>query len=265
MEDNNFEECKTLDEMINHLKESKRVVFNEINEEEAKEILYKHNYINVITPFKYKFAKKEKGILIKECGKHIYEKEIDFYEYFEYHKKEREPYITIFRNIINFETPFKSITSFETINFYQLNNEYTFNDFIDTIVQQINLEIGKTGEKDSLINKMNHLKDTIKKTNSIYLLFDRLSLTEILTIFRFIDKKIKSKIFRILLDNNLTFNINNIDDFEKTIKKIISIRNCVCHSNSLEILKRYYKPENKELRKDTDNGIYRNLIEKLSR
>ena len=90
---------------------------------------------------------------------------------------------------------------------------------------------------------MNSLKDTNKRTNSVYLLFDRLSLTDILTIFYFIDKKTKSKIFSILLENNLTFDINNIDNSENTIKKIISIRNCVCHSNSLEILKRYYKPE----------------------
>lgn len=51
--------CKkalTVQEQIDYLKTNKRVTFNEINEDTAKKILLKYNYVNVITPFQKKFC-----------------------------------------------------------------------------------------------------------------------------------------------------------------------------------------------------------------
>lgn len=51
-----YKPAKTLDEQIKYLKENKRVCFNIIDEKHAKDILFKYNYINIITPFKHHFA-----------------------------------------------------------------------------------------------------------------------------------------------------------------------------------------------------------------
>ena len=46
-----YKPAKTLDEQIKYLKENKKVCFNIITEKQAKDILFRYNYINVITPF----------------------------------------------------------------------------------------------------------------------------------------------------------------------------------------------------------------------
>lgn len=48
----------SIEEQIDYLEKSKSVVYNKCSKEEARHILYKYNYINVISPFKYYFAEK---------------------------------------------------------------------------------------------------------------------------------------------------------------------------------------------------------------
>jgi hypothetical protein len=78
-----YKKTLTIDEQIEYLKNIKHVVFIEISEEKAKNILYENNYINVITPYKHLFAKTDiEGITIRDAqGKHIYEQDTDFTEY----------------------------------------------------------------------------------------------------------------------------------------------------------------------------------------
>jgi len=47
-------------EQVNYLEANKKVVFNEISKDDAEHLLYEHNYINVISPFKHRFARKTK-------------------------------------------------------------------------------------------------------------------------------------------------------------------------------------------------------------
>lgn len=62
-----YKPAKTLDEQIKYLKENKKVCFNIITEKQAKDILFRYNYINVITPFKHHFAKlSNKNEVIKK-------------------------------------------------------------------------------------------------------------------------------------------------------------------------------------------------------
>lgn len=51
----------TIEQQVNYLEKTKRVVYKEVSKEESEEFLYTHNYINVISPFKYHFAKKDKN------------------------------------------------------------------------------------------------------------------------------------------------------------------------------------------------------------
>lgn len=88
-----YKPAKTLDEQIKYLKENKKVCFNIITEKQAKDILFRYNYINVITSFKHHFAKlSNKNEVIKENGNHVYENDVEFSEYYELYKSEREKY-----------------------------------------------------------------------------------------------------------------------------------------------------------------------------
>ena len=62
----------------------------------------------------------------------------------------------------------------------------------------------------------------------------------------------------------MTFNVNNVRAFINKIFCLVSIRNCVMHCNSLEILIRFYKPQTHELRKSSDRKKFLNMIKKLS-
>ena len=50
--------AKTISEQIEYLNKNKRVQFNCMDKDKAKDKLLEYNYINIITPFKHKFAKQ---------------------------------------------------------------------------------------------------------------------------------------------------------------------------------------------------------------
>lgn len=47
----------------------------------------------------------------------------------------------------------------------------------------------------------------------------------------------------------MTFNVDKVPDFILKVFCLVSIRNCVMHCNSLEILIRFYNPKTHELKK----------------
>lgn len=53
--------------------------------------------------------------------------------------------------------------------------------------------------------------------------------------------------------------------FIKKVFCLVSIRNCVMHCNSLEVLIRFYKPKTHELRNSSDRKKYLSLIKLLSK
>ena len=97
----------------------------------------------------------------------------------------------------------------------------------------------------------------------IYCFFDRMSLGNMLTVFTCPDKKQQDVIFEDLKRFNMNFNVQKIPDFINKIFCLVSIRNCVMHSNSLEILIRFYNPKTHELRKVSDRKKYLNMIKEL--
>lgn len=84
-----------------------------------------------------------------------------------------------------------------------------------------------------------------------------------LTVFTCLDKKQQDVIFEDLKRFNMNFNVQKIPDFINKIFCLVSIRNCVMHSNSLEILIRFYNPKTHELRKVSDRKKYLNMIKEL--
>lgn len=139
-------------EQTKYLHDNKRIVYNVINEENAQTILEKYNYINVISPFKYNFARKNAdGTVVKVNNKHIYDRDVDFNEYYELYSNERSLYPTIFANISQFETIFNAIVSYHAITKYNIDNSDKFDIFINSLKLNLINKIIKNLQKTILL------------------------------------------------------------------------------------------------------------------
>ena len=92
---------------------------------------------------------------------------------------------------------------------------------------------------------------------------DRLSLGSTITLFRCCDLQIKKQIFSDLLKNDATVKYTDFSTFDDFLFRVVPIRNCVFHNNSLTILKRYFDIKNKLLRTRSDQRKYSNIIKRL--
>lgn len=267
---NNFQKykpAKNISEQIQYLNEKKRVQYNNMDKDSASDKLLRFNYINIITPFKHKFAQlNDKKEVIKVDGNHVYENDVEFSEYYDLFVKERKTYPTIIDNIMYFELQFKSITAYYILNRYSISNSEELTLFLDTLKLKFSLNTRYNEKRIThMINHIEELKKTIFQYADVYCFFDRLSLGNLLTIYTCIETHIQNEIFSDLKSFNLNFNVNKVPDFIDKVFCLVSIRNCVMHGNSLEILIRFYNPKNHELRKITDRKKYLNMINILSK
>lgn len=239
---------------------------NTIDEKKACPILYYNNYINVISPFKYKFAKKDKfGNLEKTGNNHIYEVKTEFSVYYNLFRNERDNYPKIFSKLLDFEVKVNSVLSYEILNFYHLSSEEDFIDFIKSLRHNLdkNRYITSNKIKDHMSLFIDSLEKGIYKYQSPYLLFDRLSLNETLSLMMNIDENELYTIVQTIVANQNIIKANDILTFYKQSVKLVQIRNCVCHGNSLEILKRYYSVKDNKLRVSSDKKAFAKIIDKL--
>lgn len=201
-----YKPAKTLDEQIKYLKENKKVCFNIITEKQAKDILFRYNYINVITPFKHHFSKlSNKNEVIKENGNHVYENDVEFSEYYELYKSEREKYPTISKNIISFETIFKSIFSYRILTMYTLESKDDVIGFLDVVRIRIPNNNHYSDERIHHMNKhIDEIKDNINNYHDVYCFFDRMSLGQTLTVYCGLEYKEQDKILMIVKKLKLT-------------------------------------------------------------
>ena len=255
-----------LSEQTKHLKEYKNITFNKINEKYAQEYLLTNNYINVISPFKYKYVKKdENGIPIKDSkDNHIYENKTDFSIYKKDYEDERKKYIDLFSKISMFEKTFNSIISYNVLATYNIEDSDKFDKFVNTMLKSaIETRLYSVPEKIHMIEEISRFTSKIVKYNSPYIFFDRLTLSETITIYRLLSYSIKWEIFKKLKSINCTIQYQSMDQFDEALSRLIKVRNCVYHGNSLTILIRYYDIKNKELRYSSDKRKYETLIRHL--
>ena len=256
----------TIEQQVDYLEKSKRVVYKEISKEESGEFLYTHNYINVISPFKYHFAKKDdKGNVIKNKSHcHIYESEVDFVQYMNRYCNERTLYPSLYTALSIFESTFNSILSYEVINHYDLRNEKNIELFIQELMQNtLNLRSVSFSEKQHMLRTINSFPNSIDKYASVFIFFDRLSFSELATIYKSINNKISYKIFEAMTSELLNLGYTKKRDFDNSLTTLIQIRNCIMHSNSLTILIRYYNVKKKLLRTAKDKKRYTKIIDQL--
>lgn len=63
----------------------------------------------------------------------------------------------------------------------------------------------------------------------------------------------------------IDFSVDKTPDFISKFFTLISVRNCVMHCNSLEILIRFYNPKTKALRDSTNKKRFTTMIKYLSK
>lgn len=259
-----FKKPLTIDEQIQYLHDTKRVVYNKMEVAVAKQNLYKFNYINVITPFKHIFAKTdEKGVPVKEEGKHVYERNVDFDEYFSQYKREREAYPILYKSLLQFEESFNAILSYEVIHFYNISDSDKFNSFTGALLANIKQLPYKPAAKSHMAETIKKFSNELEKYNSPYIFFDRLTLSELVTVFRCIDRNLSLKIFNSIVENHCSLGYYDFETFDSVLSAIIQVRNCVCHGNSLEVLCMYYSIKDKKFRTRSDRRRYRNVIQRI--
>ena len=265
-ESKKYKKPLTIEQQVDYLEKSKRVVYKEISKEESGEFLYTHNYINVISPFNYHFAKKDdKGNVIKNKSHcHIYESEVDFVQYMNRYCNERTLYPSLYTALSIFESTFNSILSYEVINHYDLRNEKNIELFIQELMQNtLNLRSVSFSEKQHMLRTINSFPNSIDKYDSVFIFFDRLSFSELATIYKSINNKISYKIFEAMTSELLNLGYTKKRDFDNSLTTLIQIRNCIMHSNSLTILIRYYNVKKKLLRTAKDKKRYTKIIDQL--
>lgn len=254
-----------LEKQINHLKDAKKIVFNDCNEDDAKDYLLLHNYINVITPFKNAFFKKDKNDMpIKDNdGNHIYENETDFILYKNKYENERNEYPLLFNAISDFETKFNAIVSYYVLNEYNLSTKTNFLVFVDELKTNVsNSQNEKLKEK--AIEHFNNFLHDLDSYGNPYIFLDRLSFNTTYLVYKFSNQKVISLIFNELVLHDLTFGYKlNQPQFDDFLNRVIQIRNCVYHNNSLKILFDYYSIKDKILRKSTDERKFYTTKNKL--
>lgn len=227
--------------------------------------MLRNNYINVISPFKLKFAKTEHGKAIKINQKHVYETQTDFSRYKELYEKERNTYKNIYDNISKFESTFNAIVSHKCIMHYDICDSKKFEDFIVRLkgnVQTINENVET---KNHMIQELDGFQIKMNKYDDIYIFFDRLTLNSIITVYKLCDKSLKDKIYQTLKDNNCVLDYTRQSLFDEMLVRLVLVRNCVYHNNSINILKRYYRIKTRTPRSSSDRHKFETLIEKLSK
>lgn len=261
-----YKDPKTVQEQITYIENNKRVVFNTIDKITAEKILYEHCYINVITPYKHCFAKFDPstGKSARDPkNNHIYEHDTEFAEYYNKYSDERNSYPKLFKNIMWFESTFNSIVANEVLPYYQIKSYADFIRFCDRLSTNVITMNVPDDVRVHLLDEISGFYDKMKRYEDSFIFFDRLSLSNVIVVYRACDRQVRSRIFQGLLKSGATFGYSSPGTFDDFLKRIVPIRNCVCHFNSLEVLVEYYDIKKKELRKPTDKTKYKSVINKL--
>lgn len=263
-----YKPAKTKEEMVEYLANNKNVVYEQISKDDAQNILFKYNYINVITPYKHRFAKKdEKGEVIKKDDKHIYENPVDFSLYYNSYIEERSLYPIIYKNISTFESIFKAITAYMILNGKnKITNSHELYEFLENVEVRISLLNGyKCKRKENAIKNIRDIQENINNYHDVYCLFDRLSLGSLLSLYTGLDDKLKNDILIEMTKQKLNFNVCDYNQFIDKVFTLVAVRNCIMHNNSLEILIRFYDPKNKSPRTPSDRNKFIKMINDLSK
>jgi len=251
----------TVDKQIDKLAKCKRVVYNKVNRQKAEYYLKEYNYTDLITPFKYNFCKWKNGNEVDKdsFGNHIYEKDVDFYEYLKCYKKERSIYPRIYKNLSIFETIFKSVLSYRVLIEYNIVDEKAFDYFINNLLANTGINNVAKGKFDNFYGA--HYRESCERyfkgykkslknkyNNNIYVFFENLSLGSSSAIYNCCNKRVRKLIFDDLVYYGVSFGFNDYHIFGQKLLIITKIRNKVYHCSSLQIAIKFHDIKTNEIR-----------------
>ena len=193
---------------------------------------------------------------------------VEFSNYYKAYTRERSKYPRIYKNLMSFEVAFNSIVAYEIEQYYQLDNDQNCVYFFEDLMRNSETYLENHPHAEKMVL---HMQDSIRKFpdaledyKSIYIFLDRLMLNDLVTIFRCCNESTRSKIFKSLLNRNMTFGYKTFASFDIFLTKYIQIRNYVCHFSSLEVLINYKDFKNKTFRHKSQRDSYKKAIAKLS-
>lgn len=254
----NFKPPLRLDKQTQKLQDYKRVVYKNISKKDSEDYLLKYNYTNLITPFKYNFCKwKDNKEVVKDSnGNHIYERDVDFSEYLNYYKDERNCYVDIYKNISKFETIFKSVLAYRVLINYNIIDEAAFDLFIRNLKEN-SINGGKKFDdffgskyREKCINYFNGFKKSLTNSynDNIYVFFENLTLGKATAIFNCCNKTTRKEIFSDLIKYNVSFGYHDYKIFGQKLLIIKAIRDKVYHSSSVQIAILFHDIKKGEIR-----------------
>ena len=135
--------------------------------------------------------------------------------------------------------------------------------FVNDMIESAMKSSYDTKQKVHMINEVTSFENKIRKYNSPYIFFDRLSLNEVITIYRLLESNDRKRLFNKLKGMNGTLGYPVMNQFDEALTRLVQVRNCVYHGNSLTVLTRYYKVKTKQLRSSTDRKKFFTLIKHI--
>lgn len=109
--------------------------------------------------------KRNNWIGIKSDGKHIYERDVEFSEYFNLFKNERLQYPIIIKNILGYELRFKSIMAYRILTSTEINDENKLVAYLESVRLRIPMN---SDYSDSRLEHMNNHIKQLEKSISGY-------------------------------------------------------------------------------------------------
>ena len=286
----NYKPSMKAKNMLDHIEDNKNIICQDISRDEAEILIKSKNYINLVTPFKHMFAevdetKNNRYWSKKDSnGRHIYLERNDFMDYYALFLSEREDYSLLYKGLEIFEMAFKSMVGYEFIMAYNVIDSTKarigFTNMkarvdklvIDSTGTEEDVEFRKSKMKDSFDKHIRNLEDRISVETGkviygtdIYIMFDRMTLNEILNIYMLLRMSRKKKIFAELDSLELTLGAESELDLSRIVFNLTPIRNCVMHFNSIEILMKYSDYKNKIIRENASRKKYEDLVLQLKK
>ena len=275
---------KKTNEMVKYLSEYKNIEFKKISPLDAEEYLVRYNYINIISPFKFITADQDPTSTIEyislrdDEGNHIYSETSDFSDYYEYFKAERDDYINYYVALSKFELAFKSILTSSFMTTYNVRNSKDAKTAFMNMSHKVHtLTLNSTGNSEAIAHRKELMKKSFSKfiknldprfkkngveieSTDIYIMFDRMYLTELLTVYICLKPIIRRRVYEKLIELGLELGAENKEELESKIFNLVAIRNSIMHYNSLEILKKYSNYKKKIIRENNSRKDYENLL-----
>lgn len=285
----NYKKPLNVDQQVKYLVDNKNIIVPDVND--SKETLTKCGYINLVTPFKHEFAEKIPSTKY-ECkkdsyGKHIYYKQSNFDDYKKVFSQERNEYQELYNGIHKFEIIYKSlVTNLFLVKHNVVNSSIATNilrvyeNRIDNLVihssggleekavrkhqmKKVYQSITRDVNGYSRKNIIDSTKNDVVPPVNIYLVFDRLNLSQVNAIYFCMKSADRIFIYSKLRELSANLGAKNNVDFLKRVFNLVSLRNSVMHFNSLTILLKYSDYKNKRYRTRNSIDDYEAIIRAL--